>query len=714
MDKPLQDILWVLTATALVFVMQAGFLCLEAGLTRKKNSINVAIKNVADFGISMLSFWLFGFAIMFGATQQGWIGNSHFGVDLSRGEYWLTTFFLFQVVFCGTTVTIVSGAVAERVRFSGYLLMAGILGGILYPIYGHWAWGGMIGGEPGWLAKMGFVDFAGSTVVHSLGGWAALAAAIIVGPRAGRFRKGQPPLEIAGSNLPLAMLGTLLLWFGWIGFNGGSTLELNEQVPAIIANTMLAAAAGIVGATATIYALRGYAHPIGIMNGTIAGLVAITANCHAVSPLEAILIGVVGGALSIVFHQLLERCHVDDAVSAAPCHLVAGVWGTLAVGLFGDLSILDTGLSRLEQIRVQSVGILACGLWAGGVGFALIWLLDRIYPMRVSAEAEQVGLNIAEHHAANDLQDFIGVIERQSKTGDLSLRASVEPFTEVGQIAEHYNELMSVLEKSKADIRELVDAKAALEEALEKAKSADQAKSEFLANMSHEVRTPLHGILSFANLGLMKAENAKPERILDYFRKIDLSGQRMLQLVNALLDLAKLEAGKMSFAFEKQDMVPLIHTVMGEFTSLLSERDISLKFHPQAKSTWGQIDPAQIMQVVRNLIGNAAKFSPDHATIGVRLEQSPDTLRLEIRDHGEGIPADELEVVFDKFIQSSKTKTGAGGTGLGLAICKEIVAGHGGRIWAQNHAEGGAVFTVELPLHQDAAKETSLVSCDTA
>ncbi len=701
MDHNYLDIIWVLIAAAMVFVMQAGFLCLEAGLTRRKNSINVAIKNVADFGISILLFWMFGFAIMFGATRSGWLGLSHFFVDISGNGPWLTTFFLFQVMFCGTAVTIVSGAVAERVRFGGYLLMAMVVSVLIYPVFGHWAWGGLLTGQPGWLARMGFVDFAGSSVVHGIGGWVSLGAVLILGSRTGRFPKGNLAREISGSDLPLAMLGALLLWFGWIGFNSGSTLAMNDQVPRIIANTMLGAAAGIIGATLTVYHLRGYSHSSGLLNGVVAGLVAITANCHAVSAAEAVLIGAVGGAISILAQCLLDKLHIDDAVSAVPCHMVAGVWGTLAVGLFGDLDVLGTGLSRWGQIGVQGLGIGVCALWAGGVGFVLMWTLNRIIKLRVTDQDERVGLNVTEHHASSDLHDFMDAIDRQAVTHDLSLRAPVEPFTEVGQIAERYNALMSVLEQSKADIDELIATQKALEKAKQEAEEANQAKSEFLANMSHEIRTPLHGILSFASLGLMKGRRSNPQKTLDYFNKIDTSGQRLLALINDLLDLAKLEAGRMTFEFARRDLVTVIRCTADEFTSLLSERDLSVAFESSEDSLEAEIDPTRMTQVTRNLLSNAVKYAPAGSTIEVTLQRHSDMARLVVHDRGEGIPPDELEAVFDKFIQSSKTKSGAGGTGLGLSICREIVNGHQGKIWAENHLDGGALLTVELPLSQN-------------
>jgi Amt family ammonium transporter len=230
MDMSVLDALWVLVCTGFVFLMQAGFLCLETGLTRSKNAVNVALKNVADFALSFLLYWAFGFAVMFGVSRAGWIGSSGSLMPMDQQDFGLTTMFLFQAMFCATAATIVSGAVSGRMRFGAYLVTAAIVSGMIYPVFGHWAWGGAIGGPAGWLAAIGFVDFAGSSVVHGVGGWAALAAVLVVGPRAGRFERGQSHDALSGSSLPLAMLGTMLLWVGWIGFNGGSTLAMNDQV----------------------------------------------------------------------------------------------------------------------------------------------------------------------------------------------------------------------------------------------------------------------------------------------------------------------------------------------------------------------------------------------------------------------------------------------------------------------------------------------------
>ena len=264
----LLDILWILICAALVMLMQGGFCFLETGLSRSKNSINVAIKNLADFCISAALFWLFGFALMFGASWHGWTGTTGFALSDEAGS-WMLAFFLFQMVFCGTATTIISGAVAERVRFVGYLAMAALVSGVVYPIFGHWAWGGAVGGAKGWLAELGFIDFAGSTVVHSLGGWVALAAAWLIGPRLHRFDEGRPAMR--GHNLPMAALGLFLLWFGWFGFNGGSTLEVNDQIPLILVNTNLAAAFGGVAALAFSWVWSRRADVPHVMNGAWPG-----------------------------------------------------------------------------------------------------------------------------------------------------------------------------------------------------------------------------------------------------------------------------------------------------------------------------------------------------------------------------------------------------------------------------------------------------------
>ncbi len=399
------DILWIYLCAALVFLMQVGFLCLERGLCRRKNSINVAIKNLADFCLSTIVFWIIGFGFMFGASRSGLFGASGFALDFNIEENFNGAFFLFQVMFCGAAVTIMSGAIAERMRFSSYVIVTLLVSAIIYPVFGHWAWGGLHkGNTDGWLNALGFVDFAGSTVVHSVGGWSSLVILLIIGPRLGRFAEDGTPQRLHPSSLPQATLGTLFLFVGWLGFNGGSTLALNGQVSGILVNTIVAGSVGAISAGILGYAVQNRLNVTQFMNGTLGGLVAVTANCFAVSTPVAALIGLVGGMIAIGVEQLLEHLKIDDAVGAIPVHLGAGIWGTLAVGLYGDLEVLGTGLTRIEQIRVQFLGIISCGVWSVGILFPVLYAVNRLYPLRVSREHELIGLNISEHDEQEDYE----------------------------------------------------------------------------------------------------------------------------------------------------------------------------------------------------------------------------------------------------------------------------------------------------------------------
>lgn len=453
MDTSLIDSLWVLWAAALVFVMQAGFLCIEAGTTRSKNAINVAMKNIADFAVAISVFWLAGFGIMFGASQSGWFGTSHFGWALSANESWLLTLFIFQAMFCATAATIVAGAVAERMPFLGYLWLSFWVAILIYPFFGHWAWGSVATGNPGWLEALGFVDFAGATVVHSVGGWVALAAVIFIGARRGRFHKDKPPTYFPAGNLPLAMLGALFMILGWFGFNGGSTLGIDARIPGILANTILGAVGGILSALLIGWRVRRYADVMYALNGAIAGLVAVTAGAHVISLGAAFFLGAISGVLMVFANEWLLKKHIDDAVGAIPAHLVSGIWGTLAFVWFADLSALGTGLSRSAQFGVQLFGVVVCGLWSFGIAWLLLRITATFSPLRVSWEAEKMGLNLAEHGATNELAQLLAHMRHHEQQGDTQERIDADPFTEVGEIATSYNRVCAAMESAVAHTR---------------------------------------------------------------------------------------------------------------------------------------------------------------------------------------------------------------------------------------------------------------------
>jgi len=456
MPKDSIDILWVVLCAGLVFNMQIGFLCLEAGLTRSKNAINVATKNMADLCIALLLYWLFGFALMFGTSQDGLMGSGLFMLDFAIDDSWPMAFFLFQAMFCTTAATIVSGAAAERMRFNAYLIVAALSAGLIYPLFGHWAWGGALREGQGWLAQQGFVDFAGSTVVHGVGGWIALATVMVIGPRAGRFDTKWLRQNMPGSNLPLAMLGGLLLLFGWFGFNGGSTLSFDGRVPGIVVNTVVAGMAGMALSMLLSQWRHGYIAPVALLNGMLAGLVAITASAHAVGIADSLLIGAGGGLAMWLSDRLLVRCGIDDAVGAVPVHLAAGLWGTVAVPLFADPLLLGTGLGRLDQLMVQLQGVLVCAVWAFGVTYLLLRVINRYYPMRVDPDDERVGLNVSEHGARTELIELLDAMAEHQRQGQFQREVEVEPFTEVGQIAEQYNKVIRALEDAVAKTQTIV------------------------------------------------------------------------------------------------------------------------------------------------------------------------------------------------------------------------------------------------------------------
>ncbi len=445
------DMLWIIISAALVFLMQPGFMCLESGLTRSKNSINVAIKNFADFVLSISIFWLTGYALMFGTLLAGIPSSAHLLPDLEAGGGLDAAFFFFQAMFCGTATTIFSGAVAERMRFSAYLLVALFFSLCVYPVFGHLAWNGLETGTlNGWLGRQGFVDFAGSMVVHGVGGWLALAALIVIGPRKGRFPEDGPPQDINSGNLPMTVLGAFLLWLGWFGFNGGSTLALNAQVPLIVTRTALAGAAG--GACCLLLGWWQSRTPkvTYLVNGSLGGLVAITAGCHAVTCGQAVIIGLVAGGVCLAVEILLERLRIDDAVGAVPVHLGCGIWGVLAVAVFADPQVLQTGLSRPQQLVAQSMGVLIACVVAFVIPLLVLRLTNSVFPLRVSPADEETGLNVSEHGSRTDLIELFEVLDRQASTRDFTLRAPEQPFTEVGHIARRYNQVLDALHDAMA------------------------------------------------------------------------------------------------------------------------------------------------------------------------------------------------------------------------------------------------------------------------
>ncbi len=401
------DYVWVLVCGFLVFFMQAGFAMVEAGFCRAKNATNLMAKNTIDFASASLIFMAVGFALMMGKDFNGLFGTTGWflhGADYDVGKYLM---FFWQLVFAGTAATIVSGAVAERLKFKAYFLYSIAVSALIYPIYGHWVWGG------GWLSKLpfgvGHVDFAGSGVVHTIGGFVGLAGAIVLGPRFGKFGKDGKPRAIPGHSITLAALGTFILWFGWFGFNPGSTFSAHQLRIAVIAvNTNLAAAAGAAVAILLVF-MKTKKWDVGMMlNGCLAGLVAITAPCAWVEAWAAVVIGAIAGLLVVLGVYFWEAKGVDDPVGAVSVHGINGIWGLISVGLFADgtygLGTTDAPLVRglfygggTGQLIAQIIGAAVCVAWAFSLGYVVFKLMDKYFGVRVTPEEELKGLDVPEH-----------------------------------------------------------------------------------------------------------------------------------------------------------------------------------------------------------------------------------------------------------------------------------------------------------------------------
>ena len=384
--------LWMLIAGILVFFMQAGFTLVETGMTRSKNAANIAMKNLLDICVGSLTYWLVGYSLMYGDTSNGWF----FWSGLMQGE---GADLFFQTMFAATAATIVSGAIAGRTKYSTYAIFSIVMTALIYPIAGGWQWQGS-----GWLTELGFIDFAGSSIVHSVGGWAALVAAFMVGPRIGKYIDGKV-FSIPGHNQVLATLGVFILWLGWFGFNGGSQLAWGgaDAIGAsnVILITNLAAAAGGLGALITTWIWYGKPNLPQTLNGALAGLVSITAGCGNMSAIGAVFAGLIGGIIVVFSIEFIEKkLKIDDAIGAASVHGVAGAWGTLVIGLWGIDGETGIGLFNgggFSQLGTQAIGVLAYAIWAIGLSFIVFKILKSTIGLRVTEEEEIVGLDLSEH-----------------------------------------------------------------------------------------------------------------------------------------------------------------------------------------------------------------------------------------------------------------------------------------------------------------------------
>ena len=411
------DTVWLIVAAVLVFLMQAGFAMVETGFTRSKNAGNIIMKNTMDFAAGSLIYWMIGFGLMFGVDSMGLIGTTGFAMNGTFEHLGLTVpipaFLIFQTVFAAATATIVSGAMAERTKFSSYFLYSIVLTAFIYPVVGHWAWGG------GWLSEIGYIDFAGSSVVHSVGGWAALVGAVVLGPRLGKYGKDGKVNAIPGHSITLGALGVFILWFGWFGFNPGSTLSgTTPDIAHIAVTTNLAGSAGAVLTLIVTWLKYGKPDVSLTLNGALGGLVGITAGCQAVTPVGAVIIGALSGTLLVFSIEFIDRVlKIDDPVGAVTVHGVCGAFGTVMVGFFAQEGGLFYG-GGASQLITQLIGVGAIFAWTTVTAFILFKTIKSTVGLRVSPEEEEEGLDIGEH-GISAYGDFVIRTTSTKSTSDL-------------------------------------------------------------------------------------------------------------------------------------------------------------------------------------------------------------------------------------------------------------------------------------------------------
>jgi len=737
-----KDIFFLITCSFLVMFMQAGFLMLESGLVRAKNSINVAAKNLLDLILVFLAFWIIGFGLMFGDSISGFMGSSLFLVD--KHEVPLAAFFILHAMFCATATTIISGAVSERAKLTAYAMIVLLVAIIIYPLFGHWIWGGLYKAESiGWLEKLGFIDFAGATVVHTLGGAVALAAVMILGPRKGRFGTAEEQNAFKGQNLVIATGGVIFLWVGWFGFNGGANLKLDDSVVGIMLNTAVAGAAG--GGAALFYSqfrLKIVDVPL-VANGTLAGLVSVTGCAHAIDSGMAFIIGVIGTGAMVMTENLLLRFRIDDAVGAIPVHLGAGIWGTLAVALLASPAELGTGLPMLEQLGAQMLGLTVCLIWSFGIAWIALSTLNHYYPLRVSEYQEHIGLNKAEHNATTELHDLIFEMQQQENSRNFSRHVHVEPFTDIGQIASQYNRVIDKFNAATEEIRQkhhqLSEAHYEIQQTqahlLQSEKMA--GLGQVAAGVAHEINNPVGFVLS--NIQTL-------EQYMSFFKTL-IHEYKTLVVAKNNEDAASEILSRIDQICQQEDL----DFVLDDTQELINEsidgvnrvKDIVLNLktfsHPGGdnrqpanlneiidstlKIIWNELkykvtiekdygenlpelmcSPGQLSQVFMNLMVNAGQAIGDQGTIRLHTRLDGENLIATVSDNGSGIAPQNLKQIFQPFFT---TKEAGKGTGLGLSLSFGIIEQHGGQIEAESALGEGTTFIITLPLNSTAPADSS-------
>ncbi len=691
--RDMNYIIWLSFSSCLVFIMQGGFLALESGLTRSKNNINVALKNVMDLSLSLCCFWIFGYALAFKTPLFDFNFSSFkealFFSDLSSFQ---SSFFVFQALFCSTCSTIVSGAVAERLKFRAYPIIVIFTSILVYPVIANSIWSGVIiDGNIGWLYEKGFYDHAGSTVIHSVGGWMALGIIIVLGPRLGKFSKDGKERIIPGNNLPISALGCIALWFGWLGFNSGGLFNTPEAISHVILNTLLSGSFAIVTAYFIIFFRRKEKPQFEfLIFSSLSGLVGITASCTIVTPSSAVAIGIISAIICNLAQRLIIKFEIDDVTGAVTVHLAAGIWGTLAVGIFGDLNLIDNGLSRFEQILVQLQGIAFTALWVLPISLLLAVALRKFNLLRVNKEDEIRGLNISEHNELSEFNELLNYMKDPELNINKREKASVaEPYTEMGVIAMAFNRVIENLHSKEQE----------LEEANQKLLERNKELKNYNHTVAHDLKNPLGVIRSFSDILLSKEEDEKKKKIL---MRIKNACNTSLDIIDGLLEIAKSDVNTQGDAidlnFELNESIKMLE-------NLVIQKDVQIRFDLEIEYFMG--NKIAIKQIITNLISNAIKYGPvgKQPLIRISTKKIKDTIQLEFEDNGIGIKPEDYENIFQKLSRVENKDANIEGHGIGLSTVKNLVEKYQGTIEVSSIEHVGSIFTIYLPYKRVSSEE---------
>ena len=633
------DYIWIIVSACFVFFMQAGFICYEVGFVQAKNVVSVAIENILAFVIASLVFCFWGYGLMFGPTFHGLWGNSLSLLSSLGSSNDLTLFIhiFFQIMFAGTAVTIFSGSMSERTKLSVLVIAAICTAGFIYPIFGHWVWGGIYSAQVAWLKDIGYIDFAGATVVHATAGWIALAGIIMVGARRGRFDENGKIHKLGRSNIPFATIGTFILWFGWFGFNGGSLGRFTENIGLILLNTNLAAAAGVVGAVLTTWLfLKDHSYMEAIFSGALGGLVAITAGSNLLIPPGSCVVGFIAGAVVVLSSLLLERLRLDDAVGAVPIHAFGGATGTILLAVFAPQGYLVGG-SRLMQLGAQATGVLTNFAWSFGIGLILFYLLNKAFGLRVTPEQEEMGLNIVEFADIYSWIDFNRTINYENRLYEQNLL-----------LKKQARLLIATQEQERVKIGK------DLHDGVGQSMAAIKLQLGMLINKIRDRREP-------ALAGDVQKTLSITESAIEEMRGV------IMNLLPARLKESGLEE--------------TIRYLAGSI-ELAGGLTVNMRFVERIP-VWSEAVELNIYRIIQESLANIIKHASATKVDLVFQRRSPTSFAFSITDNGKG---------FDLKVASE---------GIGLASMRERAVMIGGRLEIDSALGVGTLVTLEVPIGQD-------------